>query len=146
MLNQLRALASLDKEIEKWSTDGKVAQLKHGQREVERLKMEKLALEQRKMEIQENAKKIELALSNCENEERNLRNNLKLIVNTTDRQVVKQELDHLTATLETFKLQQLVKEIKKLEEHLERCKIRVRNIICFFPFKRCLIQLFFSNF
>jgi hypothetical protein len=87
--------------------------------------VEKLALEQRKMEIQENAKKIELALSNCENEERNLRNNLKLIVNTTDRQVVKQELDQLIATLETFKLQQLVKEIQRLEEQLERCKIRV---------------------
>ncbi len=125
MLNQLRALSSLDKEIEKWSADGKVAQLQHSQQEVERLKMEKLALEQRKMEIQEKAKKIELALSNCENEERNLRNNLKLIVNTTDRQVVKQELDQLTATLETFKLQQLVKEIQRLEEQLERCKIRV---------------------
>jgi chromosome segregation ATPase len=125
LLNQLRALASLDKEIEKWSADGKVAQLQHSQQEVERLKVEKLALEQRKMEIQENAKKIELALSNCENEERNLRNNLKLIVNTTDRQVVKQELDQLIATLETFKLQQLVKEIQRLEEHLERCKIRV---------------------
>lgn len=124
-MNQLRALASLDKEIEKWSADGKVAQLKHSQQEVERLKVEKLALEQRKMEIQENAKKIELALSNCENEERNLRNNLKLIVNTTDRQVVKQELEQLTATLETFKLQQLVKEIQRLEEQLERCKIRV---------------------
>jgi hypothetical protein len=124
-LNQLRALASLDKEIEKWSADGKVAQLQHSQQEVERLKVEKLALEQRKMEIQENAKKIELALSNCENEERNLRNNLKLIVNTTDRQVVKQELDQLIATLETFKLQQLVKEIQRLEEQLERCKIRV---------------------
>jgi DNA repair exonuclease SbcCD ATPase subunit len=125
LLNQLRALASLDKEIEKWSADGKVAQLQHSQQEVERLKVEKLALEQRKMEIQENAKKIELALSNCENEERNLRNNLKLIVNTTDRQVVKQELDQLIATLETFKLQQLVKEIQRLEEQLERCKIRV---------------------
>lgn len=125
LLNQLRALASFDKEIEKWSADGKVAQLQHSQQEVERLKVEKLALEQRKMEIQENAKKIELALSNCENEERNLRNNLKLIVNTTDRQVVKQELDQLIATLETFKLQQLVKEIQRLEEHLERCKIRV---------------------
>lgn len=125
LLNQLGALASLDKEIEKWSADGKVAQLQHSQQEVERLKVEKLALEQRKMEIQENAKKIELALSNCENEERNLRNNLKLIVNTTDRQVVKQELDQLIATLETFKLQQLVKEIQRLEEQLERCKIRV---------------------
>ena len=125
MLSQLRALASLDKDIEKWTTDDKVAQLNHSQQEVERLKMEKLALEQRKKEIQENSKKIELALSNCENEERNLRNNLKLIVNTTDRQVVKKELDHFIALLENFKLHQLVKDIQGLEAQLERCKIRV---------------------
>ena len=131
MLNQLRALASLDKEIEKWTTDDKVAQLNYSQQEVERLKMEKFVLEQRKKEIQENSKKIELALSNCENEERNLRNNLKLIVNTTDRQVVKKELDHLIALLETFKLHQLVKDIQGLETQLERCKIRVSKSISF---------------
>lgn len=131
MLNQLRALTSLDKEIEKWDTDGKFGKLKHSQQDVERLKTEKLALEQRKKEIQENSKKIELALSNCENEERNLRNNLKLIVNATERQVVKQQLDDLTVVLETFKLHQLVKEIQGLEAQLEHCKIRVSKFIFF---------------
>lgn len=121
----------MDKEIEKWDTDGKFGQLKHSQQDVERLKTEKLALEQRKKEIQENSKKIELALSNCENEERNLRNNLKLIVNATERQIVKQELDDLTAVLETFKLHQLVKEIQGLEAQLERCKIRVSKFFFF---------------
>ena len=121
----------MDKEIEKWDTDGKFGQLKHSQQDVERLKTEKLALEQRKKEIQENSKKIELALSNCENEERNLRNNLKLIVNATERQVVKQQLDDLTVVLETFKLHQLVKEIQGLEAQLERCKIRVSKFFFF---------------
>lgn len=93
--------------------------------------MQKSALEQRKVEIQDNIKKLELALSNCENEERNLRNNLKLIVNTTDREVVRQELDHLNAKLETFKLQQLVKEIQGLEGQLERCKIKVSLVFCY---------------
>ena len=81
--------------------------------------------------LQENSKKIELALSNCENEERNLRNNLKLIVNATERQIVKQELDDLTAVLETFKLHQLVKEIQGLEAQLERCKIKVSKFLFF---------------
>lgn len=128
LLNQLRGLASLDKEIEKWGADGKVAQLRHSQQEVDRLKTEKLALEQRKKEIQEKIKKLELALSNCENEERNLRNNLKLIVNTTDREVVKQELEDFNSKLETFKLPQLIKEIQRLEGQLESCKIKLGEL------------------
>ena len=123
-MNQLRQLTNLDREIERWGNDGKDTEMKRSRQEVERLETEKLALEQRKKEIQQKASKLQLALSNCENEERNLRNNLKLILNTTERQVVRQELEHLNDTLEKFKLQQLVQDIKGIEAKLERCKAR----------------------
>lgn len=141
MLNQLRQLSSLDKEIDKWQEDGKFVELKHSEKEVQRLEMEKLSLEQKKKEIQQKTSKLLLALSNCENEERNLRNNLKLILNTTERELIDKQLKELQLAFENFKVQYLVKEVTELEAKIEASKIRV-NLIFYsllFPPKQILL-------
>ena len=125
LVNQTRSLANLDAEIQRWTSLGKEAELERGGAEVERLKREKAQLEERKEELSTKSGNMKLALSNCENEERNLRNNLKLIVNSTDRQVVTSELDRLTKELEGYKIQLLVNEIKRNETQLDTCKNKV---------------------
>lgn len=116
---------SIEAELQRWISQGKETELKQSQAEVDRLAKEKAELETRKKSVATKVNSMQLALSNFENEERNLRNNLKLIVNTTDRRVVAEELERLGRELESYKVQQLVRDIKLQEGQLEACKDRV---------------------
>lgn len=115
----------MSEEIEKWLKEGKSEQLRRNQEEVEHLEKEKSILEQRKNEVQQKTSDLQLALSNCENEERNMRNNLRLIVNITEQKLVKQDLEKLKSSLQSFEQQKLVTTLNELQHKLERSKSRV---------------------
>ena len=125
LLGQLRQLTALNKDVERWGEEGKALELKRSQQEVERLADEKSSLELKKNEIQQRESKLRMALSNCENEERNLRNNLKLILNTTERQVLRDQLREREVALEKYNTQRLVREIQEVQNQLDTCKMKV---------------------
>lgn len=115
----------MEDEIHRWVNDGKESNLKRNKEEVDCLKREAEMMENQKKDLQEKISKSQLALNNFENEERNLRNNLKLIFNTTERNVVEAEHSKLMQHLERMKVDQLVRDIKQSEEKLERYRNHV---------------------
>lgn len=123
--NYSRHVRNLEDEIRRWMEHGKESELRRNQEEVDRLKREALTLESQKKEIHEQISKFQLALNNFENEERNLRNNLKLIFNTTERKVVQSELEKFSQQLGNLKVNELVREIKESEQKLERYRNHV---------------------
>ena len=127
----LRQIDTLDKEIERWSSQGKEAELERSKQEVERLDKEKSSLEHRKLSVQKQISQLEQALINTENEERNLRNNLRLILNANERDVVRQAYEELKAKLAGYNLRQLVTDIKAYDEQLDTFKNRVCTILNF---------------
>lgn len=99
--------------------------MERAQQEVDRLENRKTMLESSKKDAQKKVSNLNLALINCENEERNLRNNLKLIVNSAEKDAVVRELQGLGKTLEDYRVPQLIRDIQQLEDQLERCKLKV---------------------
>lgn len=99
--------------------------MERAQQEVDRLENRKTMLESSKKDAQKKVSNLNLALINCENEERNLRNNLKLIVNSAEKDAVVRELQGLDKTLEDYRVPQLIRDIQQLEDQLERCKLKV---------------------
>ena len=124
----MRQIESFDKEIERWSFQGKEAELERSKQEVDRLDREKSSLEQRKLSVQRQISNLEQALINTENEERNLRNNLRLLLNARERDVVHQAHEELKAKLAGFNIRQLVTDIKANNDQLDTYKIRVCTI------------------
>ena len=106
--------------------------MERAQQEVDRLENRKTMLESSKKDAQKKVSNLNLALINCENEERNLRNNLKLIVNSAEKDAVVRELQGLGKTLEDYRVPQLIMGIQQLQEQLERCKLKV-----YFHLKLC---------
>ena len=106
--------------------------MERAQQEVDRLENRKTMLESSKKDAQKKVSNLNLALINCENEERNLRNNLKLIVNSAEKDAVVRELQGLDKTLEDYRVPQLIRDIQQLEDQLERCKLKV-----YFHLKLC---------
>ena len=106
--------------------------MERAQQEVDRLENRKTMLESSKKGAQKKVSNLNLALINCENEERNLRNNLKLIVNSAEKDAVVRELQGLDKTLEDYRVPQLIRDIQQLEDQLERCKLKV-----YFHLKLC---------
>ena len=68
---------------------------------------------------------LELALTNSENEERNLRNKLKLILNKQERDFVLRSSEDLKVKLEGYNLRKLVQEINGSSDQLDQYKNRV---------------------
>ena len=123
--HQQRQLAILDKEIDRWFSDGKEAELERGQQRVNHLEQMKITLDNRKAEIQKLVSDLRITLMNCENEERNLRNNLKLIQNQTEKEEIVRALQELKRSLDGYQIQNLTREIRRLEEQLDNCKLKV---------------------
>ena len=124
----IRRLTDLEGEIQRWTSHGKEAELERGRQDVEKLKADKAALDENLKEAAEKAQKMRMALSNCENEERNFRNNLKLKLNEIDRQVAATELDELRAQLQGFQVPQLEREITRLQKQLDDYKTRIGEL------------------
>ena len=120
--HQLNGLAA---EIDQWFSRGKNSEMERAKEDVDRLEARKVALESSRRDMQKKVSNLTLALVNCENEERNLRNNLKLIANGTEKNVIVAELQGLGRNLESYQVSQLVRDIHKLEEQLEHCKLKV---------------------
>jgi len=119
--HQLNGLAA---EIDQWFSRGKNSEMERAKEDVDRLEARKVALESSRRDMQKKVSNLTLALVNCENEERNLRNNLKLIANGTEKNVIVAELQGLGRNLESYQVSQLVRDIHKLEEQLEHCKLK----------------------
>jgi len=116
---------SLVGEINQWFSQGKDSEMERAQREVDRLEDRKVVLESNKRDGLKRISNLNLALMNCENEERNLRNNLKLIVNSTEKDLIVRELKELGMKLENYQVSQLTRDIHSLVEQLDRCKLKV---------------------
>ena len=123
--NQQRQLNSLAGEIDQWFSRGKSSEIERAQHEVDRLATRKLTLDSSKRETEKKVSNLNLALMNCENEDRNLRNNLKLRLNRTEKDIARNDLQALNKSLDDFQVQQLIRNIQRLEEKLERCKLKV---------------------
>lgn len=122
----------LEDEIRRWVDRGKEFELKRSREEVERLQNEASILETQKKEFQEKISDFQLALINFENEERNLRNNLKLIVNKTERNAEQAQLVRFNQQLEGLKVDELVREINQTTEKLERYNNHVSCLVEYF--------------
>lgn len=130
--NYSRHLKVLEDEIRRWVDRGKEFELKRSREEVERLQNEASILETQKKEFQEKISDFQLALINFENEERNLRNNLKLIVNKTERNAEQAQLVRFNQQLEGLKVDELVREINQTTEKLERYNNHVSCLVEYF--------------